>query len=570
MRRPALLFFSTFAIAAAAGAGLQVARARKPGAITLVVTNELRGRDRRCGCQGARPTATSDAPVHVPVCSCSKKATFGSIAAQLPDLGGLPERSAWLATVRREGPVAQLDTGDLLFPGLFPQDVERSEWLRRARLLVEGYDLLGVGAATPGEVDLALGRQALVDLFRGARLQVVSANLVDRKSGASLFPGHAKLRAGPGSDATVGVVGIFAPPETPELAAVLSREGLDVGDPFAALASEVRELRREGVDLVVLLAHAPEPRVRELAHSVPGVDLAFAAHAEFFSGERGHLEGSTAIAQALRGGGAPLVARVALQPGARGVVDSSTLQEARVWCERLEGQLAQQTHALSAAPDEAARRKAEEQIAWTKAKLGENRALLSGEPHHAIDLVAVPLQASDWREGKDPALLQAIDRFKSEVSASPPAADVVAALEHGDDLRTARGCAECHPKQAAVWKDSPHAHAWETLVKAHDERDPECVRCHSVGFRAPGGFATVDRAVRPAPGPAGVSLDFRDVQCEACHGARGRHPDEKGIGTRVPGAETCTRCHDPEHDPSFTIERLNEARKRGVVLCTKS
>ena len=62
--------------------------------------------------------------------------------------------------------------------------------------------------------------------------------------------------------------------------------------------------------------------------------------------------------------------------------------------------------------------------------------------------------------------------------------------------------------------------------------------------------------VRPDYPGSPTSFDFRNVQCESCHGPRAAHPKEKGVGIHLPTIAQCQRCHDKEHDPSFGPERF--------------
>ena len=73
-------------------------------------------------------------------------------------------------------------------------------------------------------------------------------------------------------------------------------------------------------------------------------------------------------------------------------------------------------------------------------------------------------------------------------------------------------CSVCHREQHATWELTTHASAWETLVEHGADRDPECLKCHTVGFGKPGGFDLEKR-----------QPELRGVQCENCHGRGGPH-----------------------------------------------
>ncbi|RYG47240.1 hypothetical protein EON79_07895 [bacterium] len=101
-------------------------------------------------------------------------------------------------------------------------------------------------------------------------------------------------------------------------------------------------------------------------------------------------------------------------------------------------------------------------------------------------------------------------------------------------------CLSCHPKAAAVWKGSKHAHAYESLESEGHDRDPDCVRCHVTGLEAKGGF--MSRSATP---------QFAFVGCESCHGAGGQHVSSPKIPYNRSGPETCARCHTGDNSPRF-------------------
>ena len=100
-------------------------------------------------------------------------------------------------------------------------------------------------------------------------------------------------------------------------------------------------------------------------------------------------------------------------------------------------------------------------------------------------------------------------------------------------------CARCHPAEAAQWKTTKHAQAWETLVAAKQDTVSSCIGCHVVGFRQPGGFK--DQA-------SGLSL--ANVQCESCHGMGSTHEAFSTAPRRV-AESTCRACHTKEMSPGF-------------------
>ena len=104
-------------------------------------------------------------------------------------------------------------------------------------------------------------------------------------------------------------------------------------------------------------------------------------------------------------------------------------------------------------------------------------------------------------------------------------------------------CAQCHATQYAFWKQTKHAHAFETLEKNGRQLDLDCIRCHVTGWMEPGGLCNIAK-----PG------DSKDVQCESCHGPAERHAQEPGDKTRITRdmpESGCKSCHTPENSTAF-------------------
>lgn len=98
-------------------------------------------------------------------------------------------------------------------------------------------------------------------------------------------------------------------------------------------------------------------------------------------------------------------------------------------------------------------------------------------------------------------------------------------------------CKMCHqPEPYTGWSKSAHAQAFDLLKSVGEEKNPECLKCHTTGYGKPGGF--VDEASTPA---------LAGVTCEACHGPGSAH---KGIAekiTKVPSAKVCAECHQDQN-----------------------
>lgn len=95
-------------------------------------------------------------------------------------------------------------------------------------------------------------------------------------------------------------------------------------------------------------------------------------------------------------------------------------------------------------------------------------------------------------------------------------------------------CAQCHPDQAATWRDSPHARAMEALAGSlqatEGEQQPlvdtECFSCHTTHFDP-----TDDSFAQPG------------VSCEVCHGSYVPGHPETGVMQLPADASCCQDCH---------------------------
>ncbi|WP_372368860.1 multiheme c-type cytochrome [Candidatus Uabimicrobium sp. HlEnr_7] len=103
-------------------------------------------------------------------------------------------------------------------------------------------------------------------------------------------------------------------------------------------------------------------------------------------------------------------------------------------------------------------------------------------------------------------------------------------------------CMSCHTKEYREWiSKQDHAHAFATLQKQNYHHDPECVKCHVVGYEFAEGYRNFEES------------DYLiNVGCENCHGPGAEHAfnPKPGYG-RTNGEDTCISCHDKDHSPHF-------------------
>lgn len=153
----------------------------------------------------------------------------------------------------------------------------------------------------------------------------------------------------------------------------------------------------------------------------------------------------------------------------------------------------------------------------------------------------------------------------------------VAAISESADYVGVKKCKACHIKQYKSWNETSMANSFENLkagVKAEAKKkaglDPDkdytadagCLRCHTTGYKKPGGFTTIEET----PNLAGV-------QCESCHGPGGdfrkvmkdkkfKLADATAAGLLLPDEKNnnCMECHGSDSpfnekvDPKYKFD----------------
>lgn len=130
-------------------------------------------------------------------------------------------------------------------------------------------------------------------------------------------------------------------------------------------------------------------------------------------------------------------------------------------------------------------------------------------------------------------------------------------------------CGDCHTKAYAVWKETPHAHATDSIVHPTERSeiprhfDPECLSCHVTGWNP-------QRFTPYASGYWSLDSTPRMVGngCENCHGPGSAHveAEEGGADDEVrlmlrhqmrlllsQAEKKCIECHDLDNSPDFHV-----------------
>ncbi|MBI5837143.1 MAG: hypothetical protein HZB25_07850 [Candidatus Eisenbacteria bacterium] len=144
------------------------------------------------------------------------------------------------------------------------------------------------------------------------------------------------------------------------------------------------------------------------------------------------------------------------------------------------------------------------------------------------------------------------DSLNARVAKRQREIDMVEARKRGVDHYLGReACVDCHKAAYDKWIGSPHARAFDTLVKRRKEIVADCVPCHVTGYRENGGYFS---SQNPGIEINGQMRRMEGVQCEACHGMGTEH--NTGDPAFVNGARaSCTRCHNADQSPKFNYAK---------------
>ncbi len=168
------------------------------------------------------------------------------------------------------------------------------------RAIIDYMNRVGYDASSAGNHDFDLGKDVFVDLTRRAKFPILSANLKD-KSTDRVFSHVRPYTIVEKKGLRIGIFGITTE-ATENMSFPKNIEGLEFTAEVPAAKQAVKDLRAEGVDLVIALVHMGLPydteegyrelkaaqsagetrksylNAMEMASYVPGIDLLFGGH----------------------------------------------------------------------------------------------------------------------------------------------------------------------------------------------------------------------------------------------------------------------------------------------------
>jgi len=458
-------------------------------------------------------------------------------------MGGLSKKAYQLSNLRRDNklPSLALDAGCLLFkreqlaPGR--QDVDKIT----ARAIIDAYNIMGYAAIAVGPRDLAAGMDFLQEIRKRANFPLLSANIVRKSNRQPIFKQATTSKVG---NLKIGIIGLTGkgsidPLHLADKAIILSWQ--------ETLPEQIERIKKHS-DLIILLSSLTPQENKQIAAEYP-------VHLIIQSGPRTSninpiSANNTLICQTASQGkylGSMKIAWSASKQWQSGI--TTEIENMKLELERVNNQLRMHPNNVTLAA-----RKEQLTIRLQQMKIEQaDRNRRHGKPAtYQNTFIAVDASLPDQPEVK-----KIVQEMKKEINESGRKSAMNAqqqkslranspgSTESPQTLLQYTGwsaCATCHARQAAAWKNSPHARAYQTLVEQKQHFNARCIACHVTGIKSGG-----DRAAFSLPG------DLRQVGCEACHGPGRKHVESPTTShlAGMPNETTCRICHSIERDRTF-------------------
>lgn len=350
----------------------------------------------------------------------------------------------------------------------------------KARVYEAAFPLMSYDAVGLGEWEVKYVKEMNLKQPYGDRIPTINANVVHKSTGKLLSPRPYVVKQTK-AGLKVGLISVLSE----NLIDANTREKLDLAilPPEEAVAKYAEELGKKS-DLVILLCHTTADEARKLAEKISGVDIVLS----------GHISAETSLEPAKIGEAVFMQSRSAGKYVCKLVLDIDADKKVAGFT----GDYPEMNRDFKDDP------KAKEIVAQHDLELQEYYDQVRGKP--------VPVTG--------PTTPRPVQTFVA-----------------------VQRCRQCHTKEYDSWAKTDHARALDSLKKDGKDKEPECLSCHTTGYKFKGGFTS-----------GAETPQLANVQCEACHGVgimHARRPD-KNYGALM--ESTCVRCHDKGNSPKFSYK----------------
>jgi len=358
----------------------------------------------------------------------------------------------------------------------FPED---DLHMPAAWFLMDAMKVLHTDAVGVGDRELRFGLQYLRAQIKRTGLSLVCANLYEK---ATKKPALQPYVIKDVNGIKVGIFGLMSDKADVGPA----RDSLYVVEPSNVSIATIREMRKKGATVIVLLSQLGKIESEDLVTAVDGVDALIVGR-------------NVPMIQT----GRMIKNTVACYGGEQGQYLGRTI--------------------LTMGPR-------------NKVVNGSNEMFIlgpeTGEKKEVADLVR------EFEDGFNAMLA----RKEKETAAATALSD--STKNAPDHFLGAETCIRCHASEGEQWKKTAHARAWATLVDRKKDSTPDCVPCHVVGYKQPGGF-----------GANTTGVNMTNVQCENCHGMGTQHEAFAANPQKLTEG-TCIACHTSSTSPEFDFAKF--------------
>ena len=188
-------------------------------------------------------------------CSCPKE----------PD-GGISRRATLIKQLKKQNPdTLVLDSGGFFAGGLLDEYTQNTELdIARTRVNLKAMELMQYDAVAVGDDEFNFGKEFLQEAIQNSNLEFLASNIA-----SELFKPYIIKEV---SGAKIGIIGVTT------LQALPKAGGLKIIEPKIAIKKNIEELKKNGIDLVVLLSHLGEEEDLRLIEEIDGIDILITGH----------------------------------------------------------------------------------------------------------------------------------------------------------------------------------------------------------------------------------------------------------------------------------------------------
>ncbi len=462
-----------------------------------------------------------------------------------------------------------MDGGALFFKsrGSSATQLQRTEIM--AESIIKSMEKMGYAAAGIAKQDMAAGFEFLLSIQKESSVQLVSANILKKDSGAAYFTSHIIHNAG---SLKVAIIGI-----TDHSIKLRASEEKDfIITPWhEVLGNDLKDVE-PSADLIILLSSYPYKTNEKIAQQFSNIDIIV---------QSGHSKRGL-IPKKINN---TLITQVEGQGKYLGHMSLSIHPDSK-WGDSYQGQVQQvqneldridwQLNRLKKRIPEAQQKQNHQfkKLHTIKSELETKIATLNRALINNIDIPNtysnkfIPLKTSTPEDKSVKAIVEKAKRRANRISQ-----ERITKEKKSNEIKEAqiqpylngligwKRCRQCHPEQTAFWQTTGHARAWSTLIRKKQQFNPDCIGCHVTLSSYKATYAEKEELLSQLPSV------LKGVGCEACHGPGLIHADSKGEKpSKAVSKVTCLQCHTAKHDGDFDFNRLVEKITCPSIGATKS